>query len=290
MSDANASMSAEGNSGGAGPESAPGTAARAAGDPEPGYPEPGYPEAERCELVEEIHGQLIADPYRWLEDPGDPRAQEWCQQQDRLFAHWQAGWLSGAQGQARERLRHRLAALAGAGTVSAPVWRGARQFFTRRRAGPGPRDPGHGRPGPDAYAAALCSAPALDMVRSELFGIGALTVVEYGSPRDPEEFPWLLAQSPYHHVRPGTAYPAVLLAASEADARVNPLHARKFAAALQHATSAPAARWPVLLRREHEVGHTNRAVSRSIPLWLDQLSFFAGQLGAGWDGPGFRVP
>jgi hypothetical protein len=44
------------------------------------------------------------------------------------------------------------------------------------------------------------------------------------------------------------------------------------------------------LRREHNVGHTNRAVSRSIPLWLDQLSFFAGQLGLGQDQPEFRMP
>lgn len=770
MPNTHASTPAEGHSCGAGPEPAPATAAGAAGDqpaadsgtadsgmadsgtrcpeagcpeagcPEAGYPEAGYPNAERCDLAEEIHGLLIADPYRWLEDPGDPRTQEWCQRQDRLFAGWQARWLSGTQGQVRERLRLRLAALAGAGTVSAPVWRGERQFFTRRgpgqdrevllmagpdgtehvlidpaaldssgqitldgwfpsregelvaylisrggseesvlrvmdvttgetvdgpidrashsvvawlpggaafyyrrRPAPGdaaatgpqiylhrsgtkpeedvlvfgagpprpaypapavsadgrwllievdrgplrtdiyladlagarleepplvtvreaggfcaasvgrnghlylltsagapnrrlcvaaadqpdsrrwrtllPEDPGatlvsfavldgdelerplllalrsrhavseltlhdlatgepvgavqtpglgtvrelsehpdggpfawfcytdhrtppsvyrfdartsevtpwaaspgaatpravetrqvtypsrdgtpvrmfilspsgqpdrprpailyaygtfghirtpafdpfrlawveaggvyaiagvrgggdegeawhraglkenrqntfddvhaagdylvehgwtaRGRLGihggsaggqvagmvltqrPDAYAAALCSAPALDMVRHELSGIGALAVVEYGSAQDPEELRWLLAQSPYHHIRPGTAYPAVLLAASEADARVNPLHARKFAAALQHATCAPPERRPVLLRREHDAGHTNRAVSRSIPLWLDQLSFFAGQLGAGWDDPGFRVP
>jgi prolyl oligopeptidase len=74
----------------------------------------------------------------------------------------------------------------------------------------------------------------------------------------------------------------VLLTVFEADARVNPLHARKFAAALQHATSAPVAERPVLLRREN-AGHTARAVSRWIPLWLDQLSFFARQLRLGRD-------
>ena len=138
---------------------------------------------------------------------------------------------------------------------------------------------------PGAYAAVLCSAPALDMVRDELSGTGALSVIEFGSARDPQEFGWLLAQSPYHGVRQGTDYPAVLLTASDADTRVNSLHARKFAAALQHATSAPVGDKPILLRREHDVGHTNRAVSRSIPLWLDQLGFFARQLGLDPDEP-----
>ena len=53
----------------------------------------GYPEAERLKLVEEIHGQRVADPYRWLEDPDDPRTRDWCAQQDELFAEWQARWL-----------------------------------------------------------------------------------------------------------------------------------------------------------------------------------------------------
>jgi prolyl oligopeptidase len=132
---------------------------------------------------------------------------------------------------------------------------------------------------PSAYAAALCSAPDLDMVRSELFGTGAIAVIEFGSARNPQEFTSLLAQSPYHHVRQDTRYPAMLLTVFEADTRVDPLHARKFAAALQHATSAPARERPILLRREHNVGHTTRAISRSIPLWLDQLGFFARQLG-----------
>lgn len=132
---------------------------------------------------------------------------------------------------------------------------------------------------PGAYAAVLCSAPVLDMVRAELSGVGALTVHEHGSARVPEELVWLLSQSPYHHVQPGTGYPAVLLTVFEGDARVSTLHARKFAAALQHATTAAPEQRPILLRREYNVGHTARAVSRSIPLWLDQLAFFAQQLG-----------
>jgi prolyl oligopeptidase len=132
---------------------------------------------------------------------------------------------------------------------------------------------------PDAYAAVLCSAPVLDLVRYERHPIGALSAREYGSARDPEEFEWLLASSPYHHVRQGAAYPATLFTVFEGDARVDPMHARKLAAALQHATSASPEDRPILLRREFGVGHTARAVSRSVSLWLDQLGFFARQLG-----------
>jgi prolyl oligopeptidase len=98
------------------------------------------------------------------------------------------------------------------------------------------------------------------------------------------QFGWLLAQSPYRQVQPDTAYRAVLFTIFEGDIRVSPQHARKMAAALQHATTTPAATTPaatrpVLVRREHDVGHTARAVSRYLPLWLDQLGFFASQLG-----------
>ena len=92
----------------------------------------GYPEAERLKLVEEIHGRRVADPYRWLEDADDPRTRDWCAQQDELFAEWQARWLGD---ETSGRLRRRLAELADAGSVSVPVWRGERWFFTRR--GPG---------------------------------------------------------------------------------------------------------------------------------------------------------
>jgi prolyl oligopeptidase len=132
---------------------------------------------------------------------------------------------------------------------------------------------------PDAYAAVVCVAPLLDMLRYELFGLGASWNVEYGSAAVPEEFEWLLGYSPYHHVHEGTRYPATMFAIFEGDTRVDTLHARKLAAALQHATSAPLDARPILVRREHNVGHSVRAVSRSIPLWLDQLGFLAVQLG-----------
>ncbi|SDO56258.1 prolyl oligopeptidase Serine peptidase. MEROPS family S09A [Klenkia soli] len=129
---------------------------------------------------------------------------------------------------------------------------------------------------PDLVAAVVCSAPLLDMVRYELFGLGRTWNDEYGTATDPDELGWLLDYSPYHRVVEGTAYPAVLLTTFESDTRVDPLHARKLAAALQHATSSSA---PVVLRRELAVGHGARAVSRTVGLAADQLAFVAAHTG-----------
>lgn len=132
---------------------------------------------------------------------------------------------------------------------------------------------------PDLFAAAVCSAPLLDMVRYERFGLGETWNDEYGSAARPEELQWLLSYSPYHHVHDGTAYPAVLFTVFDNDTRVDPLHARKMCAALQHATSAPFAGRPVLLRRESNVGHGQRAVSRSVSLSSQTLAFAAAHTG-----------
>lgn len=134
---------------------------------------------------------------------------------------------------------------------------------------------------PDLYAAAVCSAPLLDMVRYQRFGLGVTWTEEYGDADVPEELDWLLAYSPYHRVSAGTAYPAVLFTVFEGDTRVDPLHARKMAAALQAATTRPLAEAPVLLRLERDVGHGGRALSRSITLIVEQLQHVARQSGAG---------
>jgi prolyl oligopeptidase len=132
---------------------------------------------------------------------------------------------------------------------------------------------------PDLCAAAVCSAPLLDMVRYEQFGLGETWNDEYGTAAEPQELDWLLGYSPYHHVRAGTAYPAVLFTVFDGDTRVDPLHARKMCAALQHATSEPLAVRPVLLRREPNVGHGQRAVSRTVALASEQLAFMAAYTG-----------
>jgi prolyl oligopeptidase len=132
---------------------------------------------------------------------------------------------------------------------------------------------------PEKYAAVVCSAPLLDMIRYERFGLGVTWNEEYGTVEDPEQFGWLLAYSPYHHVHEGTAYPATLFTVFDGDTRVDPLHGRKLAAALQHATSATITEQPVLYRMEREAGHAARSVSKSVGLIADTLGFLAAQSG-----------
>jgi len=89
---------------------------------------------------------------------------------------------------------------------------------------------------PEMARAVHCAVPLLDMVRYPQFLIARLWTDEYGDPDVAEEFGWLWAYSPYHHLQRGTCYPAVLFTAAEGDSRVDALHARKMAAALQDAT------------------------------------------------------
>ncbi|MFF4414641.1 prolyl oligopeptidase family protein [Streptosporangium sp. NPDC001559] len=129
---------------------------------------------------------------------------------------------------------------------------------------------------PELYAAVVCSAPLLDMIRYELFGLGATWNVEYGSAAKAEEFAWLNAYSPYHHVREGVSYPATLFTVFQSDTRVHPLHAWKMCAALQHSQASDR---PILLRNEAETGHGARAVSKTVELAADQLTFLAHHTG-----------
>ncbi|WP_433239868.1 prolyl oligopeptidase family serine peptidase [Streptosporangium sp. CA-135522] len=129
---------------------------------------------------------------------------------------------------------------------------------------------------PDLFAAAVCSAPLLDMVRYERSGLGPSWRPEYGSAADPEQLGWLLGYSPYHRVRDGVDYPAILLTAFGGDSRVDPCHARKMCAALQWATSGSR---PVLLRHESDVGHGARAAGRAAGLAADMLAFLAAHTG-----------
>lgn len=131
---------------------------------------------------------------------------------------------------------------------------------------------------PELYAAVTCSAPLLDMVRYERWGLGATWAEEYGSAADPEQLRWLLDYSPYHYVEARRRYPATLFTVFDSDTRVDPLHARKMCAALQWAASTvgrgPDDR-PILLRREKDVGHGARALSRSVEVSVDMLAFLA---------------
>jgi len=87
---------------------------------------PAYPDAPRLDLVDDLHGTPVPDPYRWLEDPDDDRSVTWLAHQAALMADERAGWTN------REQFVSRVTELLGSGTVSPPYWRGARYFLTRR--------------------------------------------------------------------------------------------------------------------------------------------------------------
>ncbi|MGY4767229.1 prolyl oligopeptidase family serine peptidase [Kribbella sp. CWNU-51] len=125
---------------------------------------------------------------------------------------------------------------------------------------------------PELFAAAVCSAPLTDMVRYELSGLGERWVPEFGSAQDPDDFQNLLSYSPYHRVVDGVKYPAVLFTVFGNDTRVDPLHARKMCAALQHATESGR---PILLRLEADAGHATGGVG----LAADMLAFLSDQTG-----------
>lgn len=53
-------------------------------------PIPPPPETHRGDVVEEIHGVTIADPYRWLEDQESPETRAWLDEQnDTPRVSWQ---------------------------------------------------------------------------------------------------------------------------------------------------------------------------------------------------------
>jgi prolyl oligopeptidase len=105
---------------------------------------------------------------------------------------------------------------------------------------------------PDLFRAAICQVPLLDMVRFHKFLIARYWIAEYGDPDKPEDFRRLLRYSPYHNVRMGVNLPETLVVAGEYDSRVDPLHAKKFVAAVQ---GNPGQTSPFLLYMDFDSGH-----------------------------------
>jgi len=105
---------------------------------------------------------------------------------------------------------------------------------------------------PEMYRAVVSGVGIYDSLRFELTANGAFNVSELGTVKDPEQFRALYAYSPYHHVKDGAAYPAILMTTRRHDPRVDPYNSRKMTARMQAAN--PAGR-PILLRASDDVGH-----------------------------------
>ena len=133
---------------------------------------------------------------------------------------------------------------------------------------------------PDLFSAAISAVPLLDMLRFEQFLMARYWVPEYGSAQNPEQYGFLKAYSPYQNVKPGTPYPAVLFTAGENDTRVHPMHARKMAARMQHATGSNQSEEPILLWVDREGGHgQGKPLHLRIRDVADQRIFMMWQLG-----------
>jgi prolyl oligopeptidase len=132
---------------------------------------------------------------------------------------------------------------------------------------------------PELFRAVVAHVGLYDMLRFEIHPNGAFNTSEYGSVKNAEQFKALHAYSPLHHVKDGTAYPAVLMLAGANDGRVDPSHSYKMAARLQAATSSGR---PVLLRVSFDSGHgLGDSHSAGVDRRADVYAFLFEQLGVG---------
>jgi prolyl oligopeptidase len=130
---------------------------------------------------------------------------------------------------------------------------------------------------PELFGAVLPAVAVMDMLRFQRFTIGWAWTSDYGSADDADEFRTLLAYSPYHNLRPGTAYPATFITTADHDDRVFPAHSFKFAAALQYAQGGDA---PILLQVETKAGHgAGKPTDKLIDEVVDRYAFLVRVLG-----------
>lgn len=130
---------------------------------------------------------------------------------------------------------------------------------------------------PDLFRAVVCLGPLLDMLRYHKFDQANSWIEEFGCADIRDDFHHLQAYSPYHQVKDGVAYPAVMLISGDADTRCNPMHARKMAARVQAATSSG---YPILLDYKPRWGHMPvQPLNNRIEALTDRLAFICHELG-----------
>lgn len=131
---------------------------------------------------------------------------------------------------------------------------------------------------PELFGACLPAVGVMDMLRFQKFTIGWAWQTEYGYPeKNKEDFEYLLGYSPYHNLKPGTAYPPTLITTADHDDRVVPAHSFKYAAALQHAQSGDN---PVIIRIETKAGHGGgKPITKVIEEVTDTYAFLIKHLG-----------
>jgi prolyl oligopeptidase len=128
---------------------------------------------------------------------------------------------------------------------------------------------------PDLFGAVSCHVPLLDMIRYTNFQVAKTWSPEYGDPEVKEEFEWIYAYSPYHHVKEAE-YPATLLHTALGDTRVDSMHAFKMTAKLQNIVEELDETRPVILLTESKAGHgISSPVEKTVDLWAKSFVFRA---------------
>ena len=126
---------------------------------------------------------------------------------------------------------------------------------------------------PDLFAAGNAAVGVMDMLRFDRFTAGRYWVDDYGYPSKEADWRVLRAYSPYHNIRLGVAYPALLVTTADTDDRVVPGHSFKYVAALQAAD--PAGK-PHLIRIETRAGHgAGKPTDKVVAEGADVLAFLA---------------
>ncbi|MFY9529163.1 MAG: prolyl oligopeptidase family serine peptidase [Candidatus Acidiferrales bacterium] len=129
---------------------------------------------------------------------------------------------------------------------------------------------------PDLFRAVVCMVPMLDMLRYHLFDGAHVWRDELGTAENADDFAALSRYSPYHQVRDGVAYPAIMIVSGDADRNCNPLHARKMTARLQAANVSP---YPIFLDYNEFRGHSPvLPLSVRIEGLTDRMAFLCDQL------------
>jgi prolyl oligopeptidase len=130
---------------------------------------------------------------------------------------------------------------------------------------------------PDLFGVALPNVGVMDMLRFQKFTIGWAWTSDYGSADKPDDFAYLYAYSPLHHIAKGCCYPATLITTADHDDRVVPAHSFKFAATLQAAQGCDK---PTLIRIETKAGHgAGKPTTKIIEETADRWAFLVKELG-----------
>lgn len=126
---------------------------------------------------------------------------------------------------------------------------------------------------PDLFAATHAAVGVMDMLRFDRWTAGRYWVDDYGYPSKERDFRILRSYSPYHNIRSGTDYPAILVTTADTDDRVVPAHSFKYTAALQAAELGDR---PRLIRIETHAGHgSGKPTDKAIEEGADVLAFLA---------------